>query len=310
VIYIKIIFTNPGFLWFLLGLPLVVVVHFFGWVRSRNKGLLLANFEAIGVSVGDFISKDFLLLFFKVVIFLCLVFVGAGMNFGYSGEASGFDFVLAIDISSSMLADDYKPSRLNVAKEAAISFVDNVGGGKIGVVSFSGSSFVKLLPTSDFSKVKEVINELEVIPVGGTDLGEAIIMSTNLLLMEDGDKRIVLLTDGQDNIGAPIEEALKYVSGRVIIDTIGVGSEEGGRVEGLEAVLTLNEENLKKISSETGGKYYKAENKNELISSFNEIVSDNKRVVLRDMSYFLVIVCLVLLFVYWMLTSWKYNIVK
>ena len=231
----------------------------------------------------------------------------------YIGNVSDFDFVLAIDASTSMLADDFNSTRLEAAKDASKIFVDSVlENTKIGVVSFASTAFIDKDLTSDKGSIKTIIESLDTREGGGTNIGDTIITSTNMLITE-GDpektsKVIILLTDGQSNIGAPVDIATDYARNKgVIIHTIGVGTEEGGRFLGLDIITKLDEESLIKIAERTNGRYFRAESKEVLKDAFEEIASFTEKKMSFDISWILLMVSLSLLALEWILTHTVYK---
>jgi Ca-activated chloride channel family protein len=310
---VEITFTNPIYLWTLLLIPFIILTHFFTLTRVRAAALKFSNFEAIErVSRGEFLGKPYrgffknknlFLLFLRLIVYTLLILSVTGTTVWYTGKGSDFDFVLAIDASTSMLTDDFNVSRLDAAKEAANIFVDTViRGSNIGIVSFATAAFVDQKPISDKKEVKKIINGINVKESGGTNIGDTIITSANLLDNNERSKVIILLTDGQSNIGTPIDVAINYAkSKQVMIHTIGVGTEEGGKLFGTDIVSKLDEESLKKIAAQTSGKYFRAGNKEFLMQAFKDIASFSEKIVSLDISWILLIIALSLLALEWLL---------
>jgi Ca-activated chloride channel family protein len=214
---ITLIFTNPFYLWLLASIPLLIVTHFFVLGYLKRRAVKFANFEAIKRVTGTkfelknvrTISKNRFLLIIRIFVLLFLIFSIAGPVLWYSGQSSEFDFVIAIDASSSMLADDFIPYRLDAARKASSLFVESLKAKtRVGVVSFAGTSFVELDLTDNMKKTEEAINGIRIKRVGGTDIGGAITTSSNLLLREENARVIILLTDGQSTVGTPVDELL------------------------------------------------------------------------------------------------------
>jgi len=151
-------FTNPDALLFLLAIPVMIIVHILTFSRARTKAVLFANFEAIkrvvdakeGLRSAISPSRRVTLLIYRVITFSLIILSVAGTTYWYQGLVTDQDFVIAIDTSPSMLADDVPPNRLEASKESALAFVDEVrGDSRIGIVSFSGTSILTLEPTND-----------------------------------------------------------------------------------------------------------------------------------------------------------------
>ncbi|MEA2035927.1 MAG: VWA domain-containing protein [Nanoarchaeota archaeon] len=315
----EIVFNNPSLLWFLLAIPLLVFIHFFTLKKVKKRALKFSNFEAIAkVTRDSFLSKPYtgllknkniFLLIIRSIAISSLIFAVAGTVIWYQGKTTDFDFILAIDASSSMLADDFSPNRLEATKTAASLFIDNIAArSSVGLVTFSGTSFVNQKITEDHPSLKNIINNIRVSQIGGTDLASALITSTNLLITSDKGKVIILLTDGQSNVGLPVEEGILYTSKeKVTVHTIGVGTEEGGRFSAAQVISKLDETSLKHIAERTGGKYFKASSGESLIDAYNEIAGLNTRKVPLNLSSILIGIVLVLLFLEWVLLSTKYR---
>jgi len=311
-------FTNPQYLWILLVIPFLAITHIFALKKKREAALKFANFDALErISKGDFLgkpyfglfrSKNISLLLLRMLTYCIFILSIAGITVWYTAEVSDFDYVLTIDASASMLADDYQPNRLGAAKSAALLFLDSLPSKtSIGLVSFSGSAFIDQRLTDDLVQAREKINSLDIIVMGGTAIGEAIITSSNLF-EEEKSNVIILLTDGQTNIGAdPIVAADYALENNIMINTIGVGTEEGGSFIGINATSQLDEETLKNIAKKTGGKYYRAENNEVLQGVFRDMASSQERKVSFDLSPWLLFVGIFLLSLEWVLLNTKYR---
>jgi len=307
----NLIFNNPVYLWFFLSLPALIIVHFYTLRYAKGHALEFANFAALArVARTPVLSKNITLLVMRMFTLSCIILAVSGTVLWYSGLSSGKDFVLAIDTSSSMLAADFEPNRLEVAKISALEFLENIPSKtKVGVVSFSGTAFVALRPTDDFFKIKQAVNSIEVQQVGGTDLGEAIVTSSNLISSEEKENAIILLTDGRDNVGVQPFEAVNYANdNHVNVYTIGVGTEAGGLLEGTEhVVLTLDETTLKEIASRTNGKYYRAKTVGQLNKAYKEIADVSIQKVSLELTMPLILIALLASLIDWFLINTKHR---
>jgi len=305
---VSFVFLRPFYLIFLISIPLIIWSHFVSLTLVKGRALRFANFEALeNLPINKLISKKYFLLFFKILIISFLVFSVAGTKMIYNGSG-GSNFVLAIDTSSSMSIQDYSPNRLEAAKKSAIVFLDKIAGGSmVGVLSFSGSSFIESKLTQDKFLLKEKINDLSISRTGGTDVGGAIINSVNLLIMEEGSlKNLILITDGQSNVGSSIDESISYANENgVSVYPIGIGTSEGGNFEDTDAVLKLDSDTLQKIADETDGKYYQVDNVQQLESVYIELAGINSGKVEMPLdTYFLIIVLVLLMLIWGILTPW------
>jgi len=306
-----ITFSNPIFLWFLIGIPLLIFIHFQSLNKLRRNALKFANFDAINRVMGgkQVLSKNLALLVMRCVSLLLITLAVSGVSVWYEGFGSNTDFVLAIDTSNSMTAEDFNPDRISAAKQAAMQFVDIAPpNSKIGVVVFSSSPSVSQKLSDKRITVKKKIDDMFVSATGGTNIGDTIITCVNTLLPSNNSKAVILLTDGQSNIGPPIDEAIKYANENgVIVHTLGIGSREGGILRGTSVRLGLNEQDLVRIARETGGQYFMVKNNNALDFSYKEIATLNRQKIRKDLSLPLVLGVFVLLLVEWFLINTRYR---
>lgn len=308
---VSVVFIRPMYLWLLLIIIFLVVVHFITVNWFRKKAVSFANFEAIERVTGSVqISQNFLILFMMVFSFVLLIFSAAGTTFVYEGQGTDSDYVLTIDTSSSMSANDLEPSRIEAAKEAALNFVNYTNADtKFGLITFSSVSVVENGLNDNHDVLKEKISDIGIRSVGGTNLGEAITTSVNLLLNSDKGKTIVLLTDGRGNIGSPLDEAVNYAILNVVtIHTIAVGTLEGGNIiNGTDILLKVDEGTLKDIADPTGGMYYKAESKEDLNRAYKEIANLKTKLISRDISLYLLLAALIVLTFTWGILNLRFR---
>jgi Ca-activated chloride channel family protein len=197
--------------------------------------------------------------------------------------------ILAFDVSSSMNADDLEPTRIEAAKAAARTFVENQPQTiKVGVVAFSNGGLIVQQPTDDQAAILAAVDRLG--PQGGTVLGQGIFTSLNAiagktlaidetsseaLQLEDYSSAVILLlTDGEDTGGQdPLEIAQVAAEAGVRIYPIGIGTAEGSvlQLEGFNILTQLNEPVLQEIASLTNGQYYRAEDEEALQEIYQNV---------------------------------------
>lgn len=308
----EITFNNPIYLWFLVSIPFLILTHFFTLKYVKRRAMRFANFEAISrVTGGQALSKNYTLLCIRMFTLLFLILSAAGTILWYRGQSSDYNYVLTIDASGSMLADDIKPNRLEAAKDAAVLFVDNLKArAKIGVVSFSGVGSVEQKLIEDYTATKETIRNIQIKTIHGTAIGDALVASSNILVTEDKAKLIILLTDGRENIAS--EEELSKVIGylkneHVTVNTVGIGTSAGGVLPGIDMVSTLDEEFLTRVAEATGGNYYRAESKEELEDVYKVMASSTEADLPVKLSIPLMLAALAFLFLEWGLINTKYR---
>ncbi|MBU2561657.1 MAG: VWA domain-containing protein [Nanoarchaeota archaeon] len=306
-----ITFLNIHFLWFLFAVPIMIALHFFLMKYTRRRAVLFANFEALKRVTGAVVlSKNITLLVVRILIILFLTLSAAGMTVWTKGPGSDFNYVVAVDASSSMLANDFTPNRLEVAKANAKDFVNSLNAEvRIGVVSFSGVSKVETSLSNDKGKVDEAIDNLKISSTGGTDIAAAIMNSVNILLTEyDKSMSIVLLTDGQHTSGGPIEEGINYAAkNHVIVHTIGIATEKGGSFELTQLLSTIDEATLRRISDNTGGRFYKVGDKAQMAAAFQEIVTLSEQNIPYSLRLIFLVVGVLLLFAEWILLNTRFR---
>ena len=306
----ELTFINPGYLWLLFIIPFLILTHFYGLKYTRRKAIKFANFEALSRVTGGYsLSMNLPLLFLRFFTLLFLILALSGPIIWYMGIGGNFNFVVAIDSSGSMLADDFSPNRLDAAKNAAKEFVKNIPkDSKISLLSFSGTSFLKVPLTDDFSKVSEAIDDIRIEYSSGTSIGDAIIASSNVLMEEDRARVIVLLTDGQSNVGTIIEKSINYANDRfVTVNTIGIGTEEGGKFENIDAVSKLDTESLGFISKNTGGKFYLTRTNQELITAYRDIAKTSTKKIPLKLTLILIILTFITLSVEWIIVNTRFR---
>ncbi len=308
----EIIFQNPIYLWFLISIGLLLIVHVFTLKHVKRRALNFANFDAIARVTGKkILSQNTPLLSIRIFTLLFATLALAGTTLVYTGQSNEFSFVLAIDASGSMTSTDFLPTRLEAAKKEAISFVNSLSSyTKVGLISFSGTSFIEEELTTDLDKIKNSINKVEIKKIGGTDLGEVIITSVNMLSKEPKSKVLIILTDGRSNVGVDIREAIPYaIKNEVLIYTIGIATKSGGTIKGIpqELLLKLDSETLQTISFNTGGKYFEATDETSLTKAYREISRSTRELITLDLTFLFMTLTLLLLFIEWALVNTKYR---
>ncbi len=298
---------HPSYLFLLIVIPMIILIYFISLKSRRKYALNFANFEAIARIKGiDLYSKNIVVMFLSILIAFLLIMSVSGLAVKKDAKASSFSYVLAVDSSRSMEAVDFLPTRIDAAKETAIKFVNALPAEtSLGIISFSGNSLIEQKMTTNKDLINTAISKTKVSSVGGTDLYEAIITSANLLAEEDA-KSIILLSDGQTNVGN-LDDAILYANKNdIIIHTIGIGTIEGGMAS--YGMSKLDEDALKSIAYNTHGKFFKAENKAELLKSFTEIIDLKMKRVTIDLSDYLNVTAIFLFIFEYILANTRYKI--
>jgi Ca-activated chloride channel family protein len=307
-------FLYPNYLWFLASIPFLIALHIVSLRFTRRKALLFANFEAIrrvegGFLSGSLMTKNLIFLVMRSLTLLFLVLSLAGAVLWYQGRGSNLDFVLAVDASGSMLADDFVPNRLEAAKDSALLFLEGISShSKVGVMSFSGTTFVKQRLTSDMDLVRNSIKAIDIEFASGTAIGDTVISASNIFEDDDNARVVALITDGQNNVGVLPEEAVRYANkNHITIYTIGVATEQGGKFKDIEALSKLDEATLISMAQGTGGSYFRATDKESLRSAFTNIALSTEKTIPMRLSIPFLISALILLFAEWLMINTRYR---
>lgn len=195
----------------------------------------------------------------------------------------GIDIVIALDISSSMLAMDFRPNRIEAAKDVAIQFISGRTNDRIGLVVFSGESFTQCPLTTDRATVINLFKGIESGMIeDGTAIGNGLATAVSRLKESDAiSKVVILLTDGENNRGeiAPVTAAELAKTFGIRVYTVGVGTigmapyplQTPFGVQVRDVEVKIDEITLEKIASTTDGKYFRATNNNKLTEIYEEI---------------------------------------
>lgn len=315
---LQLTFERAANLWFLLALPLLVVGHFLFLRRIQKKALVFANFRALKRITGKrLMTRNYLVLCVRVAILLFAILGVSGITLWYTGISSDNDFVLAIDSSASMSAEDIEPTRLEAAKSNAIAFLDGLPGeASIGVVSFSGASLIAQPPTTDIAAAKEAIASIAISEQGGTDIPSAIITATNLLVGNEDGRVVIIITDGSSTIETGLDDSLRAAiayakSSETVIHTIGIGTRTGPigylpKYYNVSAVY--NDDNLVLIANATGGVHASVSDEEAIDEAFRLISADTaERRLRRDLAPTFMLLALALLFAEWVLINTRFR---
>lgn len=202
-------------------------------------------------------------------------------------EARGAEIMICLDVSNSMLAEDYSPNRLDRAKLAISRIVDRLQDDRIGLIVFAGSSFVQLPITTDYVSAKMFLNTIDTqsVPIQGTAIGDAIFTALKSFSAQSEKSRaMIIITDGENHEDDAVEAARQAAEMGVKIYTIGVGSLQGQPIpvngellkdrEGNIVVTRLDEGTLQQIAQAGGGAYVHAGNEE---FGLNPIIDDIRK---------------------------------
>ncbi len=277
--------------WILLIIPLYIAWELWMFFRMKSRSI---DVPAAGyLKVRDTWRTKAIRFsrFLPATALVLLLFLLAGPRFVEKQKEtlpSGIDILLALDISGSMAAEDFKPNRLEMAKDVLIDFVRGRPSDRIGLIIFGGKTLTRVPLTLQHSQLLEAIKKIDfgMVPEG-TAIGSAIMGSVNRLTgtgngESNGDRILLLITDGRNNTGEvhPVD-ALEIAAGQKIkIYSVGVGSlgkapfpyygEDGKKTYRYE-IADLDEPLMRKIAERTGGKYFRASDPKSLTMLFENI---------------------------------------
>lgn len=296
-----IYFSHWYFLILLLLLPLMV---FFDKRKGKNReqSITFSSIKPILQLGGNDKWKINTLYYLKIAGLALLIIALARpqkVNTEKIISTEGIDIVLALDISTSMLAVDFKPNRLEAAKTVAKEFVANRKNDRIGLVVFAGETFLQCPLTIDYNVLNSFIDQVTVAEreFDGTAIGMAIANAVNRLRDSDAKSRvIILLSDGRNNAGEldPVTAAELAKTFGIKVYTIGAGKRGqadypmqtfGGRTVYQKVDVQIDEKVLTEVANATGGKYFRATNKEKLLAVYNEI-SEMEKTEIKVKDYY------------------------
>ncbi|MFH1052506.1 MAG: VWA domain-containing protein [bacterium] len=280
------VFAYPGWFWLFSIIPVLIVWYILKQQKQTSE-IKMSSIEGLVLSKPTWkIRFRHILFVLRILAFSFIIFVLARPQSSSSKKnvrTEGIDIVMVLDISTSMLAEDFHPNRLEAAKKTAMEFIDMRIDDRIGLVVFAGESFTQSPVTIDHDVIKNLFKDLKTgLLEDGTAIGMGLATSVNRLKDSKAkSKVVVLLTDGVNNTGiiAPLTAAEIAHSFNIRVYTIGVGTRGfasypfqtpwGIRRQNME--VKIDEELLKEIAKLTGGKYFRATNNNALAKIYKEI---------------------------------------
>jgi Ca-activated chloride channel family protein len=274
------IFSNLRYAHFFWLLPLLIMFYIWAF-RSKRKALeTFAQRHLVPVLTSTVNWRSQKLKAAVTILAACfLIFALIGPRWGFQWrevKRQGIDIIVAIDTSRSMLAQDVKPSRLERSKLAVEDLLDLLQGDRIGLIAFSGTSFLQCPLTLDYSAFSMALDAVntELIPRGGTSISRAIKTATTAFEGKAKKyKALILITDGEDHEGDPVKAAEEAAEQGIRIFCVGVGTREGELIpvmdergsmgflkdrRGQVVKSRLDETTLQKIALNTGGGYIRA----------------------------------------------------
>jgi Ca-activated chloride channel homolog len=278
-------FAKPWF--FALFAIIPVLVYFYLRPPIRTQGsLLVSGIKAFGTGRTWKTMLRHILFILRMLALSCIIIALARPQTGNEQQETtgeGIDIVFCLDISGSMLAQDFSPNRMDAAKQVASDFIDRRPTDRMGLVIFAGESFTMCPLTTDHSVLKsQLFNVQSGLLEDGTAIGSGLATGVERLRSSTSkSKVIILLTDGENNGGSIDPNTAKEIakSFGVRVYTVGMGTEgfapvpvqtSAGVIMQREKV-SIDEKLLKQIANETGGKYFRATDNENLSNIYKEI---------------------------------------
>jgi Ca-activated chloride channel family protein len=278
-------FGHSELLWALVLVP-VLIVLFLAVRRWKRKALeALGERAVISRIIPDVSFKRPTLKFILFVIAYGLLIIGlSDPQIGTTTDDTkhkGSDIMILLDVSNSMLSQDFAPNRLENAKMAIAQLIDHLHDDRIGIIVFAGEAYVQLPMTNDYSAAKLFLGTINtnMVPVQGTAIGAAIDMGMKSFDFKDGaSKAMILLTDGENHEDDAVTAASAAHDRGVVIHVVGFGSTQGSPIPiydangketgfhtdsaGHTVVSKLNEDMCREIAVAGAGTYFHATNAN------------------------------------------------
>ena len=286
-----ILFAQYRYLLLLLLVPVILIAHALK-LRGRRKRVERFGDSALVEELMPSYSKAkgwlrtilYSLAFFFFVIGLARPQIGAKLS---EREAKGAEIMICLDVSNSMLAEDYSPNRLERAKLAISRIVDRLQEDRIGLIVFAGSSFVQLPITTDYVSAKMFLKSIDTgsVPVQGTAIGDAVLTAARSFSAQSEKSRaIIVITDGENHEDDPVDAVRQVVGMGIKVYTIGVGSLQGQPIpkdgqlmkdrNGNIVVTRLDEGTLQQMAEAGNGAYVHAGNEE---FGLNPIIDDIRK---------------------------------
>lgn len=284
-------FEDPSYLWLLWLIPVLVLVRLVGWRRRKAKLKRLGDPELLKQLMPN-ISKyrptvKFVLMLAALALLIVMVArpqMGSKIS---HDKRHGIETIICLDISSSMLAQDVAPSRLDKSKMLIENLVDNFNNDKIGLIVFAGDAYVQLPITSDYVSAKMFLQNINpsLIQTQGTNIGEAIALaSKSFSQQENVGRAIIVITDGENHEEGAQEAAAAANKQGVNVFILGIGNPQGAPIpmgdgsylkdhSGNTVMTALNEQMCRELAQAGKGEYIHVDNTSDAERKLNDDIT-------------------------------------
>lgn len=286
----KVTFLNPEFLWLFLVLPLAIAWLFYkrNQLSATLKMSSLEPFKKNRTFLAK--AKPFLYVLRLIALSFIIIALARPRSVDVTSKSKttkGIDIVMAIDVSSSMLANDLKPNRLEALKKVASTFVQDRINDRIGLVVYAGESYTRTPVTSDKTIILQSLKTIEYddsIIADGTGIGVGLATAINRIKDSKAKSRIIiLLTDGVNNSGTIDPRTASEIAKEygIKVYTIGIGTngqamfpvakDANGKLVFRKMPVEIDESLMKEIAKTTDAKYFRATSNKKLQAIYDEI---------------------------------------
>lgn len=268
-------FANPEYLYLLLIIPFLVAG--FVYARYRRRSALArfgnkATVEGLMSEASPRRVRNKFIIYLLALLFMVLAIARPQLGSKLKEvKRTRIEIVLAIDVSNSMLAQDFEPNRLERTKYAVNQILEGLTEDKVGVIVFAGDAYMQLPMTSDYVTARNFVSQISpnMVSKQGTAIGAAISLASGAFSTQSGDSRvIILITDGENHEDNALSAAKHAAEQGIKIYAVGIGTPEGAPIQiggdfirdrkGEMVVSKLDEKILQEIALTTGGAYIRA----------------------------------------------------
>ena len=284
--------------------PLLIFLFFLVIRWKKNTIKKIGDSALVRQLIKGYSANKFLAKFILSVLAISAIIIGI-MNLQKPGtmeniERKGVDVVIAMDVSKSMLAEDSKPNRLEVAKQLVNKLMNRLQNDRIGLVLFAGRAYLQMPLTTDHGAARMYVQNAgpEAVPTQGTVISEALRLSNAAFNSKDKKyKAVILITDGEDHDPASLQVAQELAGNAIMINTVGIGSPEGAPImdpvtndykkdpQGNTVISKLNEVELQQLAQSTKGVYVRLTDSDQAVAAIMQQLSTIEKTELEDSAF-------------------------
>ena len=295
----QLVFTNTFFEIILLFNGLAVLLYYAARKKKKQRAMMFGNYKTLEKVAGeDFLQKNDILLVLQLLAMTSLFLAISEPALEKEITGADSDYVIALDSSATMLQQDYNPSRLGAAKQASKDFIKTLPNEtKVGVISYSGKIDSQRELTNDKKAVLESVENASLGEEAGSATANALISSSTLLLKSDENRKVILLSDGRNNVGSSINESVRVANNQnVTINSIGIGLNESSEDRW---------NRMKLVANRTGGNFTTVEQGDSIGQS---LVNLEKETSQDSLTVHFVFIGVLILLIKWSLGTTRYDI--